>query len=149
MTQRVLARAEGILERLSPEDTVTLSAFGYTESQLRFHEGSALTLLGSTKAAYVAQERALGLIASEDFTDSALVRLDRALCLLLDGDANGSAECALACLLALTTEQRRGIIAGRARELVEMVQGRQGSSPAVRDLRDALMLSSGRIEESE
>jgi len=122
MTHRVLARAEGILERLSPEETITLSAFGYTESQLRFHEGNALTLLGDTKAAYVAQDRALALIAAEDFTDGALVRLDRALCLLLDGDLNGAAECAVACLLALKPEQRRGIISGRAQELAVMVQ---------------------------
>jgi hypothetical protein len=73
--------------------------------------------------------------------DRAFVRLGRAACLLRDGDHSSAATCALESMLALSAEQRRGIISGRAQELVKplLVAGR--TSPAALDLRDLLELT--------
>ena len=114
-THRALAHAEETLGALDPESTIDVSAFGYNEAQLRFHQSNALTHLGDTKSALAVQDRALELTSPADFMDRAFVRLDRAACLLRDGDHSGAASFALECMLALSAEQRRGIIAGRAR----------------------------------
>ena len=143
MTHRALVRAERILAELSPEETLSLTAFGYTESQLRFHESNALTHLGDTRTAYAAQDRALALVAPADFTDSTLVQLDRAVCFLVDGNVNDAAECALDGMQTLTGGQRKGIITGRARELFAAIPGRARSLPAVRDLEELLMEPTG------
>ncbi len=84
-TQGALARAETIRETLDP-GSVTSSAFGYTESQLRFHQGSAYTRLGDTRSPFNAQQRALEVCPPGDYTDWALTRLDRASCIAHDGD---------------------------------------------------------------
>jgi hypothetical protein len=71
-----------ILGALEP-GSVSTSAFGYTESQLRFHEGSAYTRLREIRPAMRAQVRALELCPPGDYTDWAMTRLDRAACLAL------------------------------------------------------------------
>jgi hypothetical protein len=140
-THQALARAETTLGTLDNELTIEVSAFGYNEAQLRFHQSNALTHLGDTKSALAVQGRALELTSPVDFMDSAFVRLDRAACLLRDGDHSGAASFALECMLALSAEQRRGIITGRAQELLSpmFVDGRV--SAAALDLRDLLKLT--------
>jgi len=140
-THEALARAEATLGSLDHGLTIDVSAFGYNEAQLRFHQSNALTHLGDTKNALVVQDRALELTSPTDFMDGEFVRLDRAACLLRDGDHSGAAFFALESMLALSTEQRRGIISGRAQELLSpmLVDGR--TSPAALDLRDLLELT--------
>jgi len=137
-THQALTRAETTIGSLDHGLTIDVSAFGYNEAQLRFHQSNALTHLGDTKSALVVQDRALELASPIDFMDRAFVRLDRAACLLRDGDHSGAASFALESMLALSAEQRRGIISGRAQELVKpmLVAGR--TSPAALDLRDLL-----------
>lgn len=86
----------------------------------------------------VAQDRALEVVPLGDFMDRALVRLDRAMCLAQDGDAVGATTCATDGLLALTAEQRRGIITGRAREILVMLPERERLSSSGRDLHELL-----------
>jgi len=59
-TRRALSRAEVALGALAP-GSVTASAFRYSESQFRFHEGNAYTRLRDIRPARRAQEGALEL----------------------------------------------------------------------------------------
>lgn len=85
-TRAALQQAELVLEKLD-SGSVNTSAFGYNEAQLRFHEGNAFTHLHDTRSAWKAQERALEICAPDDYMDQTLTHLDRASCLLHDGDA--------------------------------------------------------------
>lgn len=131
------AWAETGLAALEP-GSQTASAFGYTESQLRFHEGSAYTRVGETRSALRAQERALEVCPPDDYTDWALTRLDRAVCLARGGDAAGAVACAAETLAALRREQSQGIIALRSRELFHALPGRYQQATAVSELRELL-----------
>lgn len=138
-TRNALQRAEVILSDLNL-DTGTPSAFVYDEAQFRFHESNALTHLGDTKAAWLAQERALELVAPRDFMDRAFTRLDRALCLMADGDASGAIAYALDTLLDLSEHERQGIISGRAWQITNALPAQTRTLPAVAELRDLLMV---------
>jgi hypothetical protein len=105
-THTAIERAEAALEALSSE-SVTASAFGYNEAQLRFHQGNALTHLHDTGQAWPAQARAL--YPDSNFLDRALVRLDRASCLAHDGEPEAAMVSAGQTLLALTSEQRAAL----------------------------------------
>jgi tetratricopeptide (TPR) repeat protein len=140
-TRDALIRAEWILPRLDA-DSLVPSAFGYNEAQLRFHESSALTHLRDARGAWTAQERALQLTPEYDYTDRALTQLDRATCLVYEGDAAAAAECALRALSPLTNEHRRGIILLRAQNIIGALPAHEQTRPEVTDLRDLVMDSS-------
>ena len=74
-TMTALRVAEQIHGQLTGPD-LAASAFGYAESQFRFHVGDALTRLGDTTAARAQLERALELCGPDDYTDWAMIRLD-------------------------------------------------------------------------
>src|SRR2546423_12725268 len=126
--------------------TVSPSAFAYNEAQLRFHESNALTHLGDTRAAWLAQERALELVAPADFMDRAFTRLDRAMCLATEGDAREASSYARDTLLDLSPAERLGVIAGRARQIVGAMPSAPHTPPPVRELNDLLMLPPGQEE---
>ena len=140
-TRDALIRAEWILPRLDA-DSLVPSAFGYSEAQLRFHESSALTHLRDARGAWAAQERALQLTPEYDYTDRALTQLDRATCLVYEGDASAAAEYATGALASLTKAQRQGIILMRAQNIVRALPPHEATLPAVSDLRDLVMDSS-------
>jgi hypothetical protein len=124
-TRESLARAESILSQLDG-DSLVPSAFGYNETQLRFHEGNAYTHLRDVKAALRAQERALELCAPGDYTDWAMTRLDRAMCLAYEGDASEALTYSTETLTSLTEPQREGIIALRGYEVLDALpEGRR------------------------
>jgi hypothetical protein len=134
-TTSALGRAEEFVSHLSG-DALLPSAFGYNAAQLAFHAGSAYTGLRDLPAAFAAQERALVLCAPGDYTDRAMTRLDRAACFVVDGDVTASAQEIAGTLLGLDDEQRRGIIDGRAREVIGGMSVKQRQLPVVRELRD-------------
>lgn len=137
-TNAALQRAETILAGLKSED-VTESAFGYNEAQLRFHEGNAVTHLHDRRRVWEATDRALALYPATDYMDRTLIQLDRADCLIHDGEvAEGAAQIAHA-LLELPPQRRDGLIVQRARSLAQDVAPHQ-AVPAVRQLRDLLQL---------
>jgi hypothetical protein len=138
-TRDALRRAETLLSRLDME-TAAASAFVYNEAQLRFHESNALTHLGDTRAAWLAQERALELVAPADFMDRAMARLDRAMCLAIEGDAPAASAYARDTVLDLSDAQREGIITGRARQILAVLPSATRTLPPVRELHDLLML---------
>ncbi|WP_051451492.1 helix-turn-helix domain-containing protein [Actinospica robiniae] len=136
-------RAIGLAEErlgMLPADQVNDSAFGYDEGQLRFHEGNAYTRLGDTAAAWLAQQRALELTGAADYMDQALTRLDRATCLVADGDTATGLAYAADTMSALEDQQRAGIISLRGKQLLATLESSQGRKlPAAALLRDRLM----------
>ena len=136
-TRPVLGRAEVLLSFLD-DAVVADSAFGYTEAQLRFHEGNAFTHLHETALAWSAQQRALELAPPGDYMDRTLVLLDRAQCLAQDGELDGALSCVTGALGSLSERQRQGIITARARTALAALPPPQRALPAVRELRDLL-----------
>jgi hypothetical protein len=145
-TRNALGRAEAILTALEPA-SVTASAFGYTESQLRFHAGDAYTRLGDTRAAWPAHERALELCPPGDYTDWALIRIDRAFCLSRGGDAAVAVAYAAETVTRLRTAQSRGIIALRAGELVHALPAGYRTAPEVLELENLLRPVTATVKE--
>ncbi|MFE4857416.1 helix-turn-helix domain-containing protein [Streptomyces sp. NPDC056670] len=136
-----LAEAETALNRLTPSDQIA-SAFGYSESQLRFHSGNALTHLGETGRAVEQHDRALELYPASDHTDRALIHLDRAMCLAIDGDPAAAAARATETVVGLPVEHRSALIIFRARDVATRVPEAQAVSE-VRVLREVLALPAG------
>lgn len=136
-THTALHRAEGLLAHV--EQSAAPSAFGYDEAQLRFHESNALTHLGDVTGAWAAQDRALELVAADDYMDLSMTLLDRALCVLRGGDPSLAMTLSRDCLLSLDQEQRRGIIAGRAWQVLDSVPLDVQQHVAATELRDLLM----------
>lgn len=132
-----LSAAERLHARLNGAE-LAASAFGYAESQLRFHAGDALTRLGSTADAWPVLGRALELCAPADYTDWAMIRLNRAQCLIADGDPDAGLGYAAETLTALDGPKRQGIITGRGRELLAALTPAQRSGRAARHFRDLI-----------
>lgn len=138
-TRRALGTAEDLLERLTLADTKP-SAFGYDEAQFRFHCGNAYTHLGDTPAAWPAQDRALQLYPDADYLDRALIGLDRAACLVHDGDIWEGAQQLTGVLTTLTPPQRDQLVLARARRILDTVPAARHGTPAVRDAHDLLAI---------
>jgi tetratricopeptide (TPR) repeat protein len=137
-----LAVAESTLAALGGED-LSASAFGYSEAQFRFHEGNALTHLGDTTAAEYSHDRALELYPPDDFLDRALVRLDRAACLVRAGQVDAAATEAADTLTDLTRQQREGLVDLRAREILATMTATSQPPPVVSALHDLLTTTPG------
>lgn len=114
------------------------TAFGYSESQLRFHAGSAWVTLGDTAAATEAASRAIELCTPGDYTDLALSRLDLAACHAINGDPDAAIAYAAETLRALDPARRLGIISERARGLLASLPPAARSLPEARDVRELL-----------
>jgi tetratricopeptide (TPR) repeat protein len=136
-----LEAAEVALSRLPVEDRVG-SAFGYSESQLRFHQGNAWTHLGETGRARVEHARALELYPAADRTDRALVQLDQAICLAVDGHPAAAAQQATNVVVDLPPWHRSQLIIYRAHDVAARVPEARAVSE-VRVLREILALPPG------
>jgi tetratricopeptide (TPR) repeat protein len=135
--RRALEVADRIHGQLTGE-ALAASAFGYAESQLRFHAGDALTRLGDTGPARRELRRALELCPPDDYTDWSLAMLDMAACMIADGDPEAGMEHAARALGSLDAQRRQGIIDERARELLAALPPAASDLPAARDVRDLL-----------
>ena len=136
-----LQAAEVALERL-PMAEQTPSAFGYSESQLRFHSGNAWTHLGDTSRAADEHARALELYPSSDRTDISLIHLDQAMCLATDGDPAAAAALATQTIVGLPEQHRSQLIIYRARDVAARVPEARAVTE-VRVLREVLALPAG------
>jgi hypothetical protein len=132
-----LGYAETCLSHLDASEIGT-SAFDYNEAQLRFHEGNAFTHLHDTSSAWRAQEAALALCPAGDYMDRTMTKLDRAHCLVYDGDVTGAVAVMVEATTPLTDQQRQGIIAARVRETIAAMPPQHKALPAVRDVHDLL-----------
>ncbi|MFK0222258.1 helix-turn-helix domain-containing protein [Streptomyces vinaceus] len=139
--EEALQRAELALLRLPVEQHIG-SAFGYSESQLRFHAGNAWTHLGDTSRAAEQHVRALELYPAAEVMDRALVQLDQAMCAAASGDAAGAAVRATTTIVDLPEDHRSALIIYRAREVAARVPEAR-TVPEVRVLREVLALPAG------
>lgn len=132
-----LGRARRAMHRLgSPEPAA--SAFGYSEARFHFHTGNAHTHLGETALAANAHEQALSLYPQGEYLDPALVKLDRAECLIRNNDVPAAANWVARALNGVGPEQRNSMIDNRARQVLRHVPSSAATLPAVRELRDQL-----------
>ncbi|WP_439681607.1 helix-turn-helix domain-containing protein [Embleya sp. MST-111070] len=132
-----LARAEDALAGLTTEQLVD-SALGYTEAQLRFHQGNAWTHLGVVERALEAQGRALELLPEGELLDRALVRVDTAMCLQHVGRTAEAADALATVIEELPPSHRPGIVVTRAREVAGLLPDSRCAPQRVRDVRDIL-----------
>ncbi|MER7507106.1 helix-turn-helix transcriptional regulator [Streptomyces lavendulae] len=144
--EEALQRAELALLRLPAEQHIG-SAFGYSESQLRFHAGNAWTHLGDVQRAAEQHERALELYPDTEVMDRALVQLDRAMCAAAGGDPARAASLATATVVDLPEQHRSALIIYRAREVAARVPEAR-TVPEVRVLREVLALPPGERDAS-
>lgn len=88
--QDALRIAQTAFTRLGSADTSD-TAYGYTERQLVWHEGSMWTTIGDTRRAQRALHEARGLYGPEEHLDRALITMDEATSLI------GVGEVSIAC----------------------------------------------------
>ncbi|MGW2372089.1 hypothetical protein [Kitasatospora sp. NPDC001683] len=88
------------------------------------HLSQAYTLLGDTGSAHQAQEDALALTDSPSVMVRALLAVDTAACLHVDGDPSGAAEMASGVWERLPATYREGLIRSRAETLHRRLTGR-------------------------
>jgi tetratricopeptide (TPR) repeat protein len=141
-TEQALERAERALARLGDEDKQP-SAFGYDAAQLAFHTGNAWTNLHDTERAWEHQQHALAIYPAENLTDRTLISLDRAACLVWDGDLGAGAALASDTLAELPPEHRSALILYRARDLVAKVPERHQGVRELLRLQEMLALPAG------
>ncbi|MFC9602429.1 transcriptional regulator [Streptomyces niveus] len=115
--------AQALIERLDGHQ-VDDTWFGYPAQKHFVHLSQAYTLLGDTEAAYAAQDAALDLTDSPSVMTRALIAMDTATCLRLDGDPSSSAEMAAGIFDRLPTPYRDGLIRSRAAALHQTLGGR-------------------------
>jgi tetratricopeptide (TPR) repeat protein len=113
-------------------------AYGYTAAQLHFYRSNALTEIGDTDTSYQAQEAALAHYGPGAFLDPSLVRIDRALCLINDGEVDEAVRFAARALITLPHEHRSPIILERARGLTLAIPAGRRTLPAVREFHEVL-----------
>lgn len=135
--QDALRLAQTIFLRLEAADTAD-TAYGYTERQLVWHEGSMWTALGDTRRAQAALRRAHELYAPTEFLDQALIALDEATCLIRVGETTVACREAGRVLLSLPPEHLTGIVVNRARDLLLSLPARAAHAGATQDLREVI-----------
>ncbi|WP_051810254.1 hypothetical protein [Streptomyces sp. NRRL S-378] len=81
------------------------------------HLSQAYTLLGDTRAAYRAQDDVLALTTSPSVMTRALIAMDTAACLRVDGDPGEAATMAAAVYDWLPPAYRTGLVHSRAQLL--------------------------------
>lgn len=116
------------------------TAYAFTTGQLHFYRSHTLTTLGESRAAWRAQDDALAAFGPGERLDPSLVHLDRALCMVNDGDVSQGADYASTLLLQLPTVYRPTIVLRRARAVADAIPvGRRATRP-VRALHEALAI---------
>ncbi|MFF9894990.1 helix-turn-helix domain-containing protein [Streptomyces longispororuber] len=144
-TMRSLEVAESALGRLPAGEQIG-SAFGYSESQLRFHAGDAITHLGETSRAREELARASELYPAAEQLDRSLVALDTAMCTALDGDPAAAADQAARTVIELEPDHRTALVLYRARDVITKVPPGAREVHEVRALREILALPPTKTE---
>jgi hypothetical protein len=90
---QAVREARDLAERLDGAESAD-TWFGYPPQKHHVHLSQAYTLLGDTGAAYAAQDEALALTDSPSVMVRALLAMDTAACLRVDGDPTAAADMA-------------------------------------------------------
>ncbi|MGK5728940.1 hypothetical protein [Streptomyces sp. URMC 124] len=128
-----LQEADRITARLTREEQAD-TWFGLPEAKIHVHLSQALLHLGETRRARESQERALELCSATSRISPALLKLDRALCLHREGDAEGACQQAVSVMQDLPEEYHKGLLLERAREVHRRVPSRQRTLSDARQL---------------
>lgn len=135
--RQALQRAESALSRL-PADEQADTAFGYTEHQLRFHQGNVLTHLGAAADAVRTQDEALRLYPESVTLDRTLIGFDRASCHLQRGEVERALELGRDLVDTMPSGHRTDIVLNRARDLCGEVPRSCSGLAVLREFREAL-----------
>lgn len=119
---REVADARTIAEQLDGSQAAD-TWFGYPLQKHHVHLSQAFTLLGSTEDAYAEQDAALALTGAPSVMTRALLDIDRATCLSVDGDSGYAAEKAAGVWAALPEPYRSGLVRERAAALCDTISG--------------------------
>lgn len=133
-TLAAVSRSEEMFSRLGPADT-RINVLGVYEHLLRFFQGNALTVIGKTDMALEVHQRASGLVHS-NVVDASLLQVDRATCLMTNGDEDEGCHLAAQALASFPLKSRAELIARRAEEVVRLAHTSAESS-RLRRLLDA------------
>ncbi|MEW9530099.1 XRE family transcriptional regulator [Microbispora sp. NPDC049125] len=136
--KRALHRARAAFEQMSVNEQED-AAFGYTERQLYFYQGDVLVKLGQTLEADVILEQALGKYSGEDLLDQTLIRFDRALCRLIEGDVEAALKMGQAAIEMVDEGYRTDLMMRPAYDLMKAVQAKYGDVPALKQFRESLV----------
>lgn len=112
-----------LAERLNSAESAD-TWFGYPLQKHHVHLSQAYTLLGDTTAAYTAQDDALDLTDSPSVMVRALLAMDTAACLRVDGDSPAAADMAAGVFERLPVSYREGLVRSRAEALHRTLTGR-------------------------
>lgn len=131
---RSLGRAEELLGRLEGDDAAD-TWYGYPLQKHLVHASHALTIAGLTAEATQMQADADRLSKPTSWMTKTLIGLDRARCMVRDGDPERGAARAAQALRALPPEYRSGLIATRAVKVSQAIPPRARVLASVVDLR--------------
>jgi transcriptional regulator with XRE-family HTH domain len=139
--RQALRRAESLFGTV--DEVTDNSAYAFTAGQLHFYRSHALTTLGESRAAWQAQDDAIAAFGPGERLDPTLVRLDRALCMVHDGDITQGADYASTVLQQLPAAYRPVIVLRRAQSIADAIPTARRSTPMVRALHEVLAISAG------
>ena len=132
--------AAAVFEQSGAGGPADRDAFGFPERRFRLYESGTLTALGKTSQARRVQEAALRLYPTKTGIDPALIGLESALCLALDGSPTEACQLAASTFLRIVPEHRTPIVEERAREVIGALPPGAESGRAARELREILAL---------
>lgn len=135
--KRALARGQAVFGQLGKE-SVSDTAFGYTDRQLAFHMGDTFANVGDHQNADESLRRALTMYPGSEELDRTLIWLDRATCRLSEGEPEEAVRTASETVFSLSVGHRTDIIMHRARQLAGAIVAQYGEIPAAREFREAL-----------
>jgi transcriptional regulator with XRE-family HTH domain len=135
--EKAFGHAKDQFSRLRDNDT-TSSVHAYSERQMRFHEGDALTAVGDTRKAMAAHQLAATLYPATEPLEPALIRINESKCLVKDGDVTAACQHAISVLEGLPVEYRSTVAIARASEVIELIPARLRSRGEARALTELL-----------
>lgn len=133
----VLEHARAAFEAVPAEQRVD-TALGYTERQLNFHAGEALTRLGAEGHARWYLEAALAGYPPEELVDRTLIGLASAECRLRAGEPAEALRLAREVLLAVPEDHRCELLLSRATRLERDIVTRYGETRDTRDFHEVV-----------
>lgn len=132
---RALGAAEDLLGALHGEQAAD-TWYGYPPVKHHVHASHALMLAGASGPAGAAQDQALALSRPTSWMTRTLLELDRAACLVHDGEAEAGAARAATALSLLPPASRCGVVLARARTVRDMLPPPAAVLPATSRLHE-------------
>lgn len=134
-------RARGAFERCAQGPTD--DAFAFPERRLLLYLSGAYTFLGQGRQARRVQQQALQLYPAKTGIDPALLKLEEAICLSQERSLTEACQLAQVTYLRVPEGHRTQILGARAQHVIEVLPPAMRSTRVVRELDEALALSTG------